>query len=143
MKKLLLGLTLLTSITSFASSSNCQFEAGQYTNKVSLNVVLGDNPSIEGLPASRKCESTDFTKEVANNVLEYKVSTIESFYGEEVATKARKILSEDLRLATGGTLVMCNDSPQSSVGIIVNGNNSYLVLNGGNAYFEMTKGTCN
>ena len=142
MKKLLFGVALLASMSSFATSSECHFEAGKYTQEVTLKVTLGSNPLIGEEDLYGKCEVIDFTKELADQILESKVSTIESFYGHEAAIKVRPIYSKQLASAAGGKFVNCQDSPVSNLGVIVNGEKSFIVLNGGNAYFDMTNGTC-
>jgi hypothetical protein len=142
MKKIIIGLTLLCSLSAFAKTSECSFEAGRVTNAVTLNVSYGDKPYIGEEDSGMRCETIDFTSELAQQVLEAKVSTVESFYGEEAAAQARVVYSKQLEAAAGGKMVDCKDSPMSRVGIIVNGENSFIVMNGGNAYFEMTEGSC-
>jgi O-acetyl-ADP-ribose deacetylase (regulator of RNase III) len=143
MKLLLTGLMFTLSISGFTATSNCQFGAGKYTNEINLNVTTGANPSLSvGGHTLGNCEEIAFTEELAEQVLEYKVSVVADYYGDEAAEMAREVYAEELEAAKGGVMVDCKDSPTSKVGVIVNADNSYLVMNGGSAYFDMTKGQC-
>ncbi len=139
MKKMFLLLIVVPTIA-FADSLVCNFEEGQYTNKMTIQVDTdGVNYTITFMgEILDKCDSLAFDKGVADELLQSKLNTV--FYDN--VEKTREIYGNQVKQATGGLLVMCQVDSVVSLGVIVNDTNSFAVLHGGSAYFDMTKGQC-
>ncbi len=147
MKKLFFTafLMLFSTLNILANTWYCQFMAGEYTSAITADVrVKEGSASITTMGNTLgSCEYNLFDEVMADQVLRYKLDAVAIFYGDEAVNKIRETYKAQLDKATGGTLVACKLDGVSSVGIIANGENSFVVMDGGNAYFDMTEGRCN